>query len=188
MSQADTIVWLQSRNALPKRITVLQPDNYTRDIPENTIVLLIAPSDFYASAQQAGKGSDYRPMEWPAIPTEVKPPQPSLVSCRYLDDDLAARVIVRVMKGIDRLIAEKRAEVERSAKPVDITAQITASITNCLKDLQSQLSVKDLPQLQLPVFRLEEDKAITQQLNAFGETSKKMNGELEKLREATQHW
>ena len=133
------------------------------------------PPDFNLASQVSMPNS----YAVPNPPPQPKPPQ----SQRYLDqDDLSARVLLLVTKDLDELFAAKRRELE-ALEPAAVE-----SVSQSVKSLTTQLTDKKLPALQLPEFRMEENKEVVRALTECVATSKKLKEEVAKLQERSKQW
>lgn len=195
--------WLQSYAAKKKTL----PDSYSAAVPPNIYVFVVIPDEFTNWLTQK-EPLISSVLDWPAPPPapvapsdswssapsssqsevsltasiSLSKPQPSQ-SQRYLDqDDLSARVQLLVTKDLDELFAAKRKELEA------IEPAAAESVSQSVKSLTAQLTDKRLPALQLPEFRMEENKEVVRALTECVNTSKKLKEEVAKLQERSKQW
>jgi len=203
--------WLQGYEKKKKSLA----GSYSAAVPPNTYVFVVIPNEFIDWLRQQEPRISVQ--DWPAPPPPEAPvlaarsnsepvPQPpdfnlaSQVSMpssyaipnppskppqsqRYLDqDDLSARVLLLVTKDLDELFAAKRRELE-ALEPAAVE-----SVSQSVKSLTTQLTDKKLPALQLPEFRMEENKEVVRALTECVATSKKLKEEVAKLQERSKQW
>lgn len=164
---------------------------YNGGLPPGTYAFVLIPDALLDSFVQAIPHVFGTPLSWPQIIPPVIPcaetPLPTstspIQSQRYLDeDDLAARVLVRITSDLDELIANKRKSIE-ALEPAALQ-----SVSQSIKTLNAQLVEKKLPTLQLPEFRMEENKETVRIISECVSTSKKIQEEVAKLQERSKKW